>query len=223
MGPPRSTPRALLVFPNYEVPGLDPIVERTLRMCGVLPEAEVQSHRCWAKEGRAFLEGITGMSDVARCRMDGLVLAPSVSKMLEWLLDPSVDLAVLVYCGHGCCAGSAGSAGSSAAQQPLVCSYGRLVTAEAIDAAAVANGFKGTLLRVHDERSYNRLKELMLPRVHVSGPGRVAATPAVAPVAPAPAAPAAARVAEQQQPMNRHGRHGGWVDEPEEDVEFGAE
>jgi hypothetical protein len=199
-----------LIFPNYEVPGLDPIVERTLRMCGVLPEAEVQSHRCWAKEGKAFLEGITGKSDVARCTMDGDVLAPSVSKMLEWLLDPSVDLAVLIYCGHDCCANS------SATQRPLVCSYGRLVTAETIDATAVATGFEGTLLRVHDERSYNRLKELMLPRVHESGPGRVAAPPAARPAGPA-------KAAEQQQPVNRHGRHGGWADEPEEDVEFGAE
>jgi hypothetical protein len=136
--------------------------------------------------------------------MDGDVLAPSVSKMLEWLLAPSVDLAVLIYCGHDCCAGS------SATQRPLVCSYGRLVTAETIDATAVATGFEGTLLRVHDERSYNRLKELMLPRVHESGPGRVAAPPAPA---ARPAAPAPAKVAEQQQPMI-------WY---EEDVEFGAE
>lgn len=136
-----SRRRALLVSPSYYVEGLDPVVLHTLRECNVMPK-DLKTYRLSgaAKDRNVFVEKVLGSGAEIKILTD-TVYRRTVMADLAWLLEPNVDVAVLLFCGHGVNEGSL-------RHGTLVCSYKQLLTAESIDEVVAAQRFRGTFIRV---------------------------------------------------------------------------
>ncbi len=121
--------------------GLDPVLLHTLQECGTLPR-DLKGYRRSGDDIdlSIFVEKILG-DGVEILVLKGSVYRKTVMDSMAWLLQPSVDVAVLLFCGHGVNEGSF-------CHDTLVCSYKQLVSAEAIDAVVRAQCFDGTLIRV---------------------------------------------------------------------------
>jgi len=136
--------RALLVFPSYYVEGLDPVVQHTLLQCGVIP-IDLKEYRLTgaSKDCDMFTQKVlgTGIQIKVLC---GVVYRTAVLTELSWLLEPGVEVATLLFCGHGTSTTDADPLRHGA----LVCSYNQLVSAEDIDILAMARQFEGTFVRV---------------------------------------------------------------------------
>ena len=136
-----SRRRALLVSPSYYVEGLDPVVLHTLRECNVMPK-DFKNYRLSraAKDRNVFVEKVLGSGAEIKILTD-TVYRRTVMADLAWLLEPNVDVAALLFCGHGVNEGSS-------RHGTMVCSYKELLTAESIDEVVAAQRFRGTFIRV---------------------------------------------------------------------------
>ena len=136
-----KTRRALFIFPSYYVDGLGFLLRHTLEECGTLPR-DLKGYRCGGsmKDHDVFVNKVLGSGMEIKV-LEGTVCRRTVMDQLAWLLEPSVDVALLLFCGHGMNEGSP-------RHGTLVCSYKHLVSAEAIDAVVAAQRFCGTLIRV---------------------------------------------------------------------------
>lgn len=134
--------RVLLVFPSYNVPGLDdPITHETLVNCSVLP-SDLKGYRKTGADldKKAFLDKVIG-TDCSIHVLEGITKGTDVRDEVKWLLSKGADVTVLLFCGHGVNEGSCHHG-------TLVCSYKSLVSAEAINNIVAEQKFKGTFIRI---------------------------------------------------------------------------
>lgn len=152
--------RALFVFPDYTVPGLDSRTFAVLQKCGVLSRNLGMYNRTGFRQD---MDNITrhfpDKDDVLISSLTSEVTKADLLSTLRDMVDEATGLLILVYCGHGLLENG---------MYTMVCSYKHRVCESDIHEVLSARGFSGTFIPivnlVTDESGHNdapKLKECL--------------------------------------------------------------